>query len=125
MSSAVETIFVEPLYLLKEKTWVILSEPWSAVGNAECELLQKILTAVGSRIESVVIQHQPVLDLSVFPNKPSRLIYFGPPVNGLSQNEVITLNGTSVILSNPLSALQNDAAAKQKLWQSLKVLFKA
>jgi hypothetical protein len=124
MSSLTETIFDEPIYLLKEKTWVILSENWSYMTAEDKELLQKILTAIGQRLESVTIHHQPDFDLRAWPQKPSRLIYFGPAPAGLPQNEIISVDGASVILAPTLAALQTDAAVKAKLWQSLKSLFK-
>jgi DNA polymerase III psi subunit len=125
MDLVTETIFEESLYKLPEKTWVILSKPWKEIGTDERALLQKILGAVGKSIDSVILKYQPVLNLGEWPNTPSRVLYFGDAVKGLSQNEVITVEDSSVILTSSLSELQGDAAAKQKLWQALKQLYKA
>lgn len=125
MDLVTKTIFEESLYMLPEKTWVILSKPWKEISADERTLLQKILSAVGKSIDSVVIKYQPALNLGEWPNTPSKVLYFGDAAKGLSQNEVITVEDSSVIITSSLTELQGDAAAKQKLWQALKQLYKA
>ncbi len=124
MDSFTQSIFEESLYVVSEKTWVILNKPWKETQTEERVLLQKILGAVGLSVEAVTIQYQVRFNLAEWPSRPPKALYFGDSVKGLPQNEIITLDGTSVILSLPLSDLQGDAAGKQKLWQGLKLLFK-
>lgn len=126
MASYSDTIYQEEIYFLPSPTLIILHQPWSKVTSEERVLLGKILNSVGQRIESVRMVVQPEFNLQDFnPSSRSRVLFFGPPVNGLAQNELITLESSQVILSAPLSQLQSDAAAKQKLWQALKTMFKA
>lgn len=125
MDSLHDTIFQEPLYLVKEKIAVVLSVPWQQTNADDRLLLQKILGAVGLKPEAIAVYHQATFSLSDLPVKASRILYFGKAEKGLAQNEVITVEGVSIILTSPLAELHQDAAAKQKLWQALKQLFKA
>ena len=106
------TLFNEELYLIKDKTTVVLSEPWEQIGDADRQLLQKILQSVRLNLASVRILHQPEPELSR--SQTSRVIYFGAPD--------IKTEGMSVQAPR-LSQLQNDPAGKQKLWIALKQLF--
>lgn len=124
MSLAVEVIYPEELYLIPTKPLVILHQPWSQVSSDDRVLLQKILTAIGRSVESIQIVHQPQLNLSEFKQKADRVLYFGPEVKGLAQHELITLEGTQIIICLALSQLQSDAPSKAKLWQALKMMFK-
>lgn len=125
MNAIHETIFQEPIYLVKDKVGVVLSTPWLELSTEDRLLLQKILGAIGTNLEAVVCQHQAMLNLADLPVKASRILYFGPAEKGLPQNEVITTEGVSLITTSPLSELQDDAASKQKLWKGLKQLFSA
>lgn len=103
--------FNEEIYLLKEKVTVILSEPWEQIGEADRQLLQKILQSVRLNLASVRILNQSQPDAS---QVNSRTIYFGSP-------EVKT--DGMVVHAPRLSQLQTDPAGKQKLWVALKQLF--
>ena len=117
-----QTAFTEEIYSIKEKTTIILSRPWDNLSEGDKQQLQKILQAVRLNLASVQIIHQPKLDLARLNPQPSRMIYFGEPVAGLSQFECIKTAGT-IVLAPPLAALQDDPPAKQKLWVALKQLF--
>lgn len=117
-----QATYNEELYLIKDKTTIILSKPWSEVSEPEKEQLQKILQAVRLSIASVQIIHQPKLDLNELYHQPARMIYFGEPVSGLSLYECIKSQGT-IVLAPHLSLLIGDATGKQKLWMALKQLF--
>jgi hypothetical protein len=117
-----QTAYTEELYSIKEKTTVILSKPWNSIAEGDKLQLQKILQAVRLNLASVRIVHQPALDLARLKPQPSRMIYFGEPVTGLSWFECIKTDGT-IVLAPHLDQLQNDAAGKQKLWIALKQLF--
>jgi len=117
-----QATYNEELYLIREKTMVILSKTWSEVSEGEKEQLQKILQALKLSIASVQIIHQPRLDLNELHPQPARMIYFGDPVPGLSLYECIKAQGT-IVLAPHLSLLIGDATGKQKLWVALKQLF--
>lgn len=123
MESIVESIYPEELFLVGDKTMVITSQSWKELSADDKLLLQKILGAVGQSLESVQVIHQPSLDLQEFPTKAGRILYFGPPTKGLPQHEILTLEGSRVVLTLPLPELQTDANAKKLLWQCLKQLF--
>jgi hypothetical protein len=103
----IDHTYNEELYLIREKTTIIISEPWAAIGEPDRQLLQKILQSVRLNLASVRILHasQP---------GPDARIYFGA-------TEVRTEGNT--VLAPSLSQLQNDPAGKQKLWVALKALF--
>src|SRR5882724_13527640 len=104
-----QTTFNEEIYLVKDKTTVILSEPWEKIAEADQQLLQKILQSIKLNLASVTIIHQPAPIVS-----KTRSIYFGA-------KEVKT---DGLLVQAPsLSQLQNDPAGKQKLWIALKQLF--
>jgi DNA polymerase III psi subunit len=104
------TTYSEELYQIKEKTTVVLTEPWEQVGEADRQLLQKILQSIRLNLASVRIVHQSTLKF----NNEGRTIYFGA-------GEV---KGEGLLVQAPkLSQLQNDPAGKQKLWVELKAMF--
>lgn len=115
-------IFTEEIYLIR-KTTLIFSEPWEQIADTDKVLLEKILQAVKLSLQDVAVVHQAVLNLGSLAIPPRKVIYFGTPVTGLTQFEVLVVNGMSVVISPPLSTLHNDAASKGKLWSALKALF--
>jgi DNA polymerase III psi subunit len=117
-----KTAYTEEIYLINDKTTVILSDPWEKITEADRQLLQKILQSVRLNLASVRVLHQPSLNLGHLDPKPSRMIYFGEAVTGLAQFEVIKTDG-SIVIAPRLSQLQNDPQGKQKLWMALKQLF--
>jgi DNA polymerase III psi subunit len=118
-----DSIFTEQLFHIPVKPTVVVNQPWEKIGNDERILLSKILGALRLSIDSVTIKYQTSLDLSSWTEKPKQLIYFGSPVKGLQQYEVIDANGVSIVTSESLNdLLQNDQARKQ-LWQALKKQF--
>jgi hypothetical protein len=117
-----EVLFTEELYQIEGKTVVVTSEPWEKINADGRVLLQKILQAVQLSTEAVTIVHQPVLNTRGFGFFPRRVICFGSRAEG-PLYEPTRADDISLILSEPLGQLQLDAAAKQKLWAGLKVLF--
>jgi hypothetical protein len=108
---------------MPDKTTVILSQSWSSIAEPERLLLEKILGAVRLSLDAVRVLHQPAFDMSALSPLPSKLMYFGPAVNGLAQYEVIQTDQSSVVMAGGLSELQPDAAAKKKLWESLRKMY--
>jgi hypothetical protein len=122
MQEIFESTYPEELYLIRQRVTVVIPVPWSEVKEAEKILLSKILSAVKQSLESVVVKQQPQLDLSVWTEKPERVLCFSP-AEGLPKFEVLPAHGTSVIVSLPLPELLTNDDAKKKLWAGLKVMF--
>jgi hypothetical protein len=117
-----QSTYNEELYLIKDKTTVILARAWNDIGEPERGQLQKILQALKLSLASVRIIHQDVLDLAQLNPRPDRVIYFGDAVPGLAQYEYIK-SESAIVLAPHLSVLINDDAGKKKLWIALKQLF--
>jgi DNA polymerase III psi subunit len=115
-------IFTEELYLIR-RTTLIFSQPLDTIGEQDRALLDKILQAVKLSFNDVLVVHQTTLDLGALVVRPKRAVYFGNPVTGLSPFEVISVEGSSIVMAPALSALHNDPASKQKLWTALRMLF--
>ncbi|MCE2984004.1 MAG: hypothetical protein LW832_10635, partial [Parachlamydia sp.] len=71
---------------------------------------------------SVAIKQQSQLDLSLWMEKPERVLCFSL-AEGMPKFEVLPAQGTSVIVSSPLPELMANDEAKKKLWAGLKVMF--
>ena len=121
--SIFKTIYSEEVYSIPSPVTVVLGMPWNEVKENDQQLLSKILQAVRLSLDGVRFIHQPHFDLSVWSEKPQRMIAFVPPPKGLSAYQVIQTGETSVIFSDPLEILNTDDAAKRKLWNTLKTLF--
>jgi hypothetical protein len=122
MEEIFESTYPEELYLIKPRVTVVIPVPWTDVKEAEKALLSKILGAVKQSLASVVIIQQPHLDISVWIEKPERVLCFSP-AEGLPKFEVLPAQGASVIVSLPLPELLANDEAKKKLWAGLKVMF--
>jgi hypothetical protein len=120
--SVADLVFTEELYLIR-KTTVVFSQPWNSLSEADKTLFDKILQAVKLTRHDISIIDQPVLDLGGIDPRPRRVIYFGKPVSGLSQFEVLTVDGSSVVLAPSLEQLHNDQQGKGKLWTALRSMF--
>ncbi len=118
-----DTTYLEDIYQVPCRTFIIVASPWSELEEEQRSLLSKILQAVRLSLESVRIIYQSNFDLASFEEKPERMIAFVTPPKGLASYEVIQTGETSVIFSDPLEFLNTDDAAKRKLWNTLKTLF--
>ena len=118
-----ESIYAEQLFSVAVPPTVILNQPWEKISNDERILLAKILGALRLSLDSISIKHQSTLDLSGWIQKPKRVIYFGDPVKGLQQYEVIEANDVSIVTSEGLSDLLKNDASRKKLWLALKQQF--
>jgi DNA polymerase III psi subunit len=122
MHEIFETTYPEELYHIQPRVTVVIPVAWMEVKEEEKVLLSKILNAVKHSLDSVVIRQQPHLDLSVWAEKPERVLCFSPE-EGLPKFEVLPAQGTSVIVSLPLPELITNDEAKKKLWAGLKLMF--
>ena len=118
-----ESIYQEQLFSVAMPPTIIVNQPWEKITNEERTLLSKILGALRLSLESVSVKHQTTLNLSHWIQKPKHLIYFGDPVKGIQQYEVIDANGVSIVTSESLSDLQKNDASRKKLWLALKQQF--
>ena len=126
----VDQTFSEELYRIKPlRTTVIITKPWGELTYAEKEQLQKISDALRQRInpklsiDAFHVVHQSQFDIGSLPTPPKEVIYFGPPIKGLSLYELIEANGIKMVLSEPLKDLISNDQGKQKLWKALQQLF--
>ena len=122
MQEIFENTYPEELYLIQPRVTVVIPVAWAEVKEEEKILLSKILNAVKQSLDSVVIKQQLHLDLSVWAEKPAKVLCFCP-ADGLPMYEVLPAQGTSVIVSLPLPELLTNDEAKNKLWAGLKVMF--
>lgn len=118
-----ESIFSEQLFAVTTPPTIVINQPWEKIGIDERNLLAKILGAIRLSLDSVTIKYQSNLDLSAWSQKPNHLIYFGEPVKGLQQYEVVEANGVSIVISESLKDLLQNDASRKKLWQALKKQF--
>jgi len=116
-------LYQEEVYGLKPKVLVILGKDWSDVSTAEQLLLSKILESVKLSIAAVQIITIESFDLhDIVAYNPAQLISFGSKFKrAASLYEIITIEGASIILADPLDHL-NDAT-KKSLWGALKQMF--
>jgi len=118
-----ESIFPEGLFVISPSPTIILDQPWENITAVEKTLLEKILAAIKQSLNSVAIQYQDSLDLSVWVEKPQRVIYFGKPVKGIPLYEAVEANGVTIVASQSLTDLASNEDARKKLWQALKKQF--
>jgi hypothetical protein len=116
-------LYPEGLYAITLPATVILDQPWEMIGSQEKILLEKILTAIRQSLNSVAIKYQKSLDLSVWIEKPSHVIFFGQPVNGVPLYDLVQVNGVSIVASESLKSLSTNEDSRKKLWQVLKKQF--
>jgi hypothetical protein len=129
MATVTESTYQEELYQISFPAGIILTKVWADITAKEKEQLQKITDALKQRLspklslDAFQIIYQPKFDLNLIPHPPKRLVYFGPAVNGLSNHELIEVNGIHVVLSESLEELTNNETSRQKLWKALQQLF--
>jgi len=118
-----DSIYSEQLFAVPAQPVIVINQPWENIGTDERALLSKILAAVRLSLASTTIKFQPSLDISSWTQKPQRLIYFGDPVKGVPQYELIEANGVSIVASESLKDLLVNDVSRKKLWQALKIQF--
>src|SRR5882672_1332443 len=118
-----ESIFQEGLFAISTPPTIILDQPWGTITSTEKTLLEKILAAIKQSLNSVTIQYQDSLDLSVWAEKPKRVIYFGKSVKGIPLYDAVEANGVTIVASESLKGLSNNEDARKTLWQALKKQF--
>ena len=102
---------------------MVLNSKWTALSEAEIQLLGKILSSVKLSLAAVRIVEAQKLDLSEWTDKPGNLIGFGVTISGVNLYEVITTPQTQLVLADALLILLDDDDKKKRLWVGLKQLF--
>lgn len=118
-----EYIFHEDIYQLRLRPVVIIDKPWKEVSAEESGLLAKILGAIKHSLDSVNIVHQPQLEVGKLSFKPEKVICFGNVAKGLALYEPMEADQVSIVISESLSDLLKNDAARKQLWQGLKKQF--
>lgn len=132
MSTITNPIFTEELYRINPaRTALILTKPWHELSHEEKEQLQKISDALKQRInprlsiDAFHVVYQSQLNISELKNQPKEVIYFGPPIKGLTYYELLEANQVKMVLSESLGELISNDQSRQKLWKALQQLFMA
>ena len=118
-----KTTYEEEIYSFPLPTTVVLNTKWTALTEAEVQLLSKILASVRLSLAAVRIVEAQKLDLSQWQEKPSQLIGFGVTISGVNLYEVITTPQTQLVVAESLGTLLDDDDKKKRLWIGLKQLF--
>ena len=115
--------FQEELYVTPARTVVALPNPWNEIRESEKLLLDKILGLAQLSLNHVKVVVTSKPDVVKWEERPSRVIAFGLDAPGLSQNEVLEIQGIKLIVTSGLAELENaDKGTKKKLAEALKVL---
>ena len=118
-----ENLYQEDLYLLPQKTLVLLDRPWQAISEEQEALLTRILGSVKLSVTAVqffTTGNTTVEDLAAF--DPARIISFGPAVDGVSGlYQFSEIAGVPVICADTIDRL--DDPRKKSLWVALRQMF--
>jgi hypothetical protein len=118
-----ENLYQEELYLLPERTLVLLDRQWHELTDEQTVLLTKILGSV--KLTPALVQifttgNTSIEQLAAF--NPARIISFGPTIGGISGlYQFAQVNGVPVICADALDRL--DDARKKSLWTALRQMF--
>lgn len=122
-ASVLENLYTEELYQVPSKVIVVIPKPWKEITEDERLVLSRMLVAVKLSMAAVHIVVKPQFsleDFAAFP--PKKVLAFGASFNSSSKLcELLTMNGTSLILADALGQL--DDAKKKSLWQALRQMF--
>lgn len=122
-ASVFENLYQEELYVVPQRTLVLIDKPWDQLTESEHTLLVKILGSVRLSTAAVQIIHRQnssITDLLTL--HPLRVISFGVAISPVqTPYEFVPLDGVPVIVSESLSAL--DDAKKKSLWLALRQMF--
>ena len=118
-----DSIYSEELFQVSPAPTIIIDQPWETIASVEKALLEKILAAIKQSLNSITIKYQATLDLSIWTEKPGKVIYFGKTVKGIPLYESVEANGVAIVASESLNALSQNEEARKKLWQALKKQF--
>jgi hypothetical protein len=120
--SALPFLFQEELYLVPEKTLVILARNWEDYTAEHKLLLSKILSSVRLSASSVQVIVQSTLSLDLIASyKPSKVLVFGSATTGINLYEPCQIEGFALIKADDL--LHLDDSKKKNLWTGLKNMF--
>jgi hypothetical protein len=118
-----ENLYQEDLYLLPQKTLVLLDRPWQAITEEQEALLTRILGSVklsASGVQFFTTGNTTVSDLAPF--NPARIISFGPAITGVSGlYQFSEIDGIPVICADTIDRL--DDPRKKSLWVALRQMF--
>lgn len=118
-----ENLYQEELYKIKSKVLIVLSKPWSEVGDEEIILLGKILNAVKLSLAAVQIITRVDFTAEDFKRyQPTCIIAFGSILKDSTKKyETLSIAGVPIVVADEL--LQLDEVRKKNLWLTLKQVF--
>jgi hypothetical protein len=116
-------LYPEELYKIKSKVLIVLSKPWSEVGDEEIILLGKILNAVKLSLAAVQIITRAEFTVEDFEcYQPTCIIAFGSILKDSTKKyETLSIGGIPIVVADEL--LDLDDVRKKNLWLTLKQVF--
>jgi len=122
-TNPLENLYSEELYILPPKVIIVISKPWSEIGDDEKTLLGKILSAVKLSLSSVQIVNRPEFGFDDFyAYGPACIIAFGATLkNSTKMYEKVMAEQTAIVVADELRQL--DDLRKRNLWLTLKEVF--
>jgi len=118
-----ENIYKNTLYAIVPPITIVIDEPWEKLETENKELLEKILLSVKLSMASARIICHSNFDFTLMIELSPKIIVFGDAPTGINQYEVIQNEKSKILFSSPLSQIATEPSLKQKLWESLKLLF--
>lgn len=116
--------FQEELYRIPPMPVVALPMGWQDIPESDKILLEKILKLgmISLNHVKIIIATKP--DVLAWNERPNQVIAFGLDAPGLSQNELLDIQGIKLIVTSKLAELESaPLALKQKLTAALKQMF--
>jgi hypothetical protein len=115
-------LFQEDLYLVPQKTLVVLARNWDEYSSDDKILLTRILGSVKQSLSSVQVIVQSTLSPELISGyNPSKVLVFGSVTTGINPYESHQIQGFDLIKADDLPLL--DDLKKKSLWACLKNMF--
>ena len=115
--STLTELYEEDLYTTPKITAIGLARPWESYGDAERELLARIVQSVRLTMDGVRVTHGwvPAKDIG-------RIVLFGvEPVGNSSTYQLTTIDVIQALFADDLQNL--DDLKKKALWQKMREMF--
>ena len=121
-TAALPFLFHEDLYVVPQKTLVILAKNWQDYSSDDKVLLARILGSVKQSLATVQVIFQHTLSpQSIVDYNPSKVLVFGAATPGINPYEIHQIQGFDLIKADDLPVL--DDTRKKNLWNGLKTMF--
>jgi len=118
-----QNLYQEDLYNIPGRVVVVIPNAWDKVGEADRNVLIRMINAVKLNFASVTVIERQTLDVDdLNPISPEKILVFGVPVaTSPVLYQLSSLGGIPLIVADKLENL--DDAKKKILWSALKQMF--